>query len=147
MKTTVVLAIALITVMIIISSIYVTGKVNQSPQQNTIGTSAKSSANAGSKDSSSNGNIETDTSQSSRSTGDTRSEDSQPTGGVASNTTSPTTFNSQEGPKSAANDTETGPVPPPDGRIYVGGETPYAYIPTCSQKERPLPIVPLIPVD
>jgi hypothetical protein len=35
-------------------------------------------------------------------------------------------------------------VPPPDGRVYSGGEEPYAYIPTYSPKER-LPIVPLPP--
>jgi type II secretory pathway pseudopilin PulG len=32
---------------------------------------------------------------------------------------------------------------PPDGRIYYGGEEPYAYIPTYSPKQNRLPIVPL----
>ncbi len=147
MKITVVFAIALITVLVIVCSVYVTGKVSQSPKQNTPVTDTKSSANAGSTDSSSNRNIETDPSQSSRSTGDPPSEHCSPASGVASNTTSPSTSNNQEGPKSAENDPETGTMPPPDGKIFTGGEAPYAYIPTCSQKPRPLPIVPLTPVD
>jgi hypothetical protein len=147
MKITAVLAIALITVLIIVSSIYVTGKVSQSSQKSATGTDTKSSANAGSKDSSSNRNIETDPSQSSRPIGDMPAEHSPPINGAASNASSLNTVNNQEELKSAENDTETGTIPPPDGRIYTGGEAPYAYIPTCSQKERPLPIVPLTPVD
>jgi len=44
------------------------------------------------------------------------------------------------------NATTTGNTPS-DGRIYTGGEAPYAYIPTHSQKEPMLPIVPLTPID
>jgi hypothetical protein len=45
-----------------------------------------------------------------------------------------------EGPKM-----ETTPmkVLPPDGQVFLGGEEPYAYIPTYSPKVRNLPIVPL----
>jgi hypothetical protein len=141
MKLTAVFITVLITVLIIVSSIYVTGKVNLSSQQNTGDT--KSSANAGSKDSSSNGNIETSPRQSPRSTEDLPAEHSSPNSGVASNTT----FSSQDRLKSAENDTAAGTMSPPDGRIYTGGEAPYAYIPTCSHKPRPLPIMPLTPVD
>ena len=31
---------------------------------------------------------------------------------------------------------------PPDGRIYLGPEEPYAYIPTCTQKGTLIPIAP-----
>jgi hypothetical protein len=147
LKITVVLTTVLVTVLIIVSSIYVTGKVSQSCQQNTTRTSVKSSGNAYSKESSSNRNIETNPSQLSKSIGDMPAEPSPPIGGVASNSSSPSAINNQEGPKSAENDTAAGTMPPPDGRIYIGGEAPYAYIPTCSQKPRQLPIVPLTPVD
>ena len=36
-------------------------------------------------------------------------------------------------------------VPPPDGRVFTGGDAPYAYIPTSSLKEKRLPIIPLTP--
>ncbi len=39
------------------------------------------------------------------------------------------------------NATET--AAPPDGRIYTGGEAPYAYTPTVSQKQQLMPIVPI----
>lgn len=32
---------------------------------------------------------------------------------------------------------------PPDGRIYLGGEVPYAYTPTYSPKQKGLPTMPL----
>lgn len=34
-------------------------------------------------------------------------------------------------------------VPAPDGRIYLGGEEPFAYTPTYSPKTEKLPVVPL----
>ncbi len=36
---------------------------------------------------------------------------------------------------------------PPDGRVYLGGEAPYAYTPTYSPKQKGLPIMPLTPDD
>jgi hypothetical protein len=33
----------------------------------------------------------------------------------------------------------------PDGRVYVGGDTPFAYTPTCSPKDKGLAPTPLIP--
>ena len=147
MKIIAVFVIALIAVLVIVSLIYVPGRVSQSSQKNTTGTDTNSGANAGSKDSSSNRNVEPAPSQSSGSIGDMPAERSQSISGVASNTSSPSAISNQEGPKSAENDTAAGTISPPDGRIYTGGEAPYAYIPTCSQKPRPLPIVPLTPID
>jgi hypothetical protein len=147
MKVIAVLAIALIAVLIIVGSIHVTGKVSQLSQKSTTGTGTTSSADAGIRNCSSNRTIEPDHSESSGSIGDVPAEHSPSSNGAASNASSLSTLNDQGGLKSVDNDTETGAMPPPDGRIYTGGEAPYAYIPTCSQKERPLPIVPLTPVD
>jgi hypothetical protein len=36
---------------------------------------------------------------------------------------------------------------PPDGRIYLGGEPPFAYTPTYSPKQKGLPTIPLTPDD
>jgi hypothetical protein len=47
-------------------------------------------------------------------------------------------------PMVSGDETASANVPPPDGRVYSGGEEPYAYIPTYSRKER-LPIMPLPP--
>ena len=38
-------------------------------------------------------------------------------------------------------------VSPPDGRIYLGGEPPFAYCPTYSPKQKGLPTMPLTPDD
>ena len=54
------------------------------------------------------------------------------------------TPNNKTRPSASGNDAASANVPPPDGRVYSGGEEPYAYIPTYSPKER-LPIVPLPP--
>jgi hypothetical protein len=147
MKIIAVFVIALIAVLVIVSLMYVPWRVSQSSQRSTTGTDTNSGANVGSNESSSNGNIEPAPNQSSGSTGDMPAERSQSISGVAPNTTSPSANNTQEGLKSAESDTTAGTMSPPDGRIYTGGEAPYAYIPTCSQKPRPLPIVPLTPVD
>jgi hypothetical protein len=54
------------------------------------------------------------------------------------------TPNHQEVFNASGNHAESADMPPPDGRVYTGGEEPYAYIPTYSPKEK-LPIVPLPP--
>lgn len=147
MKIAIIVAIALVTVLIIASSIYVTGKASQPSQQSRTGTDTNAITNADSMDSSSNRNIETDPSLSSRSIGNTPTEHSSPVSGVSSNTSSPSAVGNQEGLKSVENDTAAGTTSPPDGRIFTDGEAPYAYIPTCSQKPGPMPIVPLTPGD
>lgn len=47
--------------------------------------------------------------------------------------------------QASGNDAASANIPPPDGRVYLGGEEPYAYIPTYSPKAERLPIVPLLP--
>jgi hypothetical protein len=45
--------------------------------------------------------------------------------------------------QASGNDATHVSVTPPDGRIYAGGEEPYAYLPTYSPKTERLPVVPL----
>ena len=37
------------------------------------------------------------------------------------------------------------PAPLPDGRIFMRGEPPYGYLPTCSPKDKDMPFVPVEP--
>jgi hypothetical protein len=37
------------------------------------------------------------------------------------------------------------PTPLPDGRIFIRGEPPYGYLPTCSPKDKDTPFVPVEP--
>ncbi|HUW48558.1 MAG TPA: hypothetical protein VMW36_07440, partial [Patescibacteria group bacterium] len=37
------------------------------------------------------------------------------------------------------------PAPLPDGRIFMRGEPPYGYLPTCGPKDRDMPFVPVEP--
>jgi hypothetical protein len=37
------------------------------------------------------------------------------------------------------------PTPLPDGRIFMRGEPPYGYLPTCSPKDKDMPFVPAEP--
>jgi hypothetical protein len=37
------------------------------------------------------------------------------------------------------------PAPLPDGRIFMRGEPPYGYLPTCSPKDRNMPFFPVEP--
>lgn len=37
------------------------------------------------------------------------------------------------------------PAPLPDGRIFTRGEPPYGYLPTCSPKNKDLPLIPIEP--
>ena len=37
------------------------------------------------------------------------------------------------------------PTPLPDGRIFLRGEPPYGYLPTCSPKDKDMPFVPVEP--
>jgi len=39
----------------------------------------------------------------------------------------------------------SGGITPPDGRIFLRGEEPYGYLPTCNPKEPRVPILPLDP--
>jgi hypothetical protein len=37
------------------------------------------------------------------------------------------------------------PMPLPDGRIFMRGEPPYGYLPTCGPKDKGMPFVPVEP--
>jgi hypothetical protein len=37
------------------------------------------------------------------------------------------------------------PAPLPDGRIFMRGEPPYGYLPTCGPKDKDMPFVPVEP--
>jgi FtsZ-interacting cell division protein ZipA len=142
MKIALIIATVLVVVLIIVSSLYSTGKLNSSSEKSVTATNKSSNTNATSKGSTSNNSVEPNPSQPSKSIGDKSARDLAPINGVpnASSSASP---NEQNNPKLVENMTATGNVPPPDGRVYTSGEGPYAYLPTCSQKKRPLPIVPL----
>ena len=51
----------------------------------------------------------------------------------------------QNTPNSSTNEPPSTSTTPPDGRVYTGGDAPYAYIPTYSQKGTRLPVFPLPP--
>ena len=147
MKTAVIIVTVLVVILIIVGSIYSTARVNLSSEKSATATNNNSNTNVASKGSAPNNRAEPNTSQPSESTGDKSVKDLAPANGALPNASSSGSLNDQNNPKSAETKTVTGNVTPPDGRIFTGGEEPYAYIPTCSQKARPLPIVPLGPED
>ena len=147
MKTAVIIATVLVVILIVVGSIYSMGKMNQSSEKSVTVTNSNSNTSGASNGFASNNRVEPNTSQSSESTGDKSVKDLAPTSGALPNGSSSDSPNDQNNPKSAETKTATGNVTTPDGRIYTGGEEPYAYIPTFSQKGRPLPIVPLGPID
>jgi predicted carbohydrate-binding protein with CBM5 and CBM33 domain len=147
MKIALIIAIVLVVVLIVVSSIYSTGKVNPSSEKSVTVTNNNSNTNVTSKGSASNNSVKPNSSQPSKSIGNKSAKDLAPINGVFTNASSSSSPNDQNNPKPAEKETATGNVVPPDGRIYTGGEGPYAYIPTCSQKGQPLPIAPLTPND
>lgn len=146
MRITLAFTIALIAVLVFGSSMYLIRQVGQASEKSMTSTVNNSNSNAGGGVSSSNQNIGTDSNQPSRSNGDKNTEDSAPIDGIFSNASSGTPSDKSNA-EPVENATATGNVVPPDGRIYTGGEGPYAYVPTYSRKGQPLPIAPLTPND
>lgn len=146
MKIALIFAIVLVVVLIVVSSTYSTGKVSPSSEKSVTVTN-DSNTNVTSNGNASNNSVEPNPSQPSKSIGDKSAKDVAPITGGLPNASSSGSPNDQNNPTPAGNKTATDNVIPPDGRIYTGGEEPYAYLPTYSQKTRPLPIVPLEPID
>jgi hypothetical protein len=147
MKIALITAIVLVVLLVAVSSIYSTGKLNPISENDVTVTNNNSNTNVTTSGSASNNAVEPNPSQASESTGEKSVKDLAPASGILPNASTSGSSNDQSNPKPAEDETATGNVTPPDGRIYTGGEEPYAYLPTCSQKAPPLPIIPLEPND
>lgn len=146
MKISLIIAILLVAILVAVGSIYSTAKLNPTSEKSETVTN-NSNTNVTSKGSESNNSVEANLTQPSGSIGDKSAEDLALTNGVLPNASSSAIPNGQNNSTSTENETATGNVTPPDGRIYTGGEEPYAYLPTYSHKGQPLPIAPLGPID
>ena len=144
MKTIMVLVSILALVLVLTSLTYLTTKTEQTPEGKSIDVS-------GQQNTAGNGNASPE-----REGEVTGSVEGQTAGGSAlgrnsKNTDDPVpnqgpveTPNDQNVTNASGNHAASENIPPPDGRVYPGGEEPYAYITTYSPKER-LPIAPLSP--
>jgi hypothetical protein len=144
MKILAVLVLTLVTVLLVASSTSLTAKIKQTSQEKPIEVSNQpkektviGNASPGKE------NAYTSSDGGQVVGGDLPEGNSKSTNEAVPNGVPLDTQNGQDTSQTLANETATTHVPPPDGRIYTGGEEPYAYIPTQSPKEIRLPIVPV----
>lgn len=144
MKTAAFLLLILVSVLLVGSLTWLTVKISRTSEEKPIETSNQPNTAANGNTSPSKNNAVTGSSegQSARENvpeGKSNSADEPVPNGAPVETP-----DNKTAPSVSGNEAAPANVPPPDGRVYSGGEEPYAYIPTYSPKER-LPIVPLPP--
>lgn len=143
MKILAVPVLMLVTVLLAASSTCLTAKVKQTYEEKPIETSSQPNETVNSKASPSKENADTNSSGVQRRDGNLPEGNSKSTNETVPNGVPVGTPNGQNTSQTSGNDPTSVNVLPPDGRVYPGGEEPYAYIPTYSPKENRLPIVPL----
>jgi hypothetical protein len=145
MKIVIVLTLALLSILLVASSTCLTRNIEPAPQENRITASNQPNTAKNGNASPTNNNVETKSSQPSGSARNGPARNSESTNEAVSNGFSAETPSDQNTLNAPENETASANVPPPDGRVYSGGEAPYAYVPTYSPKEKGLPIIPLTP--
>jgi hypothetical protein len=143
MKILAVLVLTLVTVLLFADSTCLTAKIKQTSEEKPTETSSQPNETARGNASSSKEDADTSSSRRQRAGGNLPEGNSKITNEAIPNSVPVGPPNGQKTFQNLANKTTTAQVPPPDGRIYPGGEEPYAYTPTYSPKKSKLPIVPL----
>jgi hypothetical protein len=144
MKIAVVLVLTFVSVLLIVGSTWWNVKISHTSEEKLIETSNQPNATANSNVSPAKNNAGTGSSEGQRASGNApegklrSADESVPNGAPVE------TPDDQTAPRVSGNEAASANVPLPDGRVYSGGEEPYAYIPTYSPKQR-LPIAPLPP--
>jgi len=143
MKILAVLLLTLVAVLLVASSTCLIAKVNQTFEEKPIEINNQPNEAASSNASPTENNAVTSSGVGQSVDGNLPEPNSKSTIETVPNDVPVETPNAQNTSQSTGNDPTSVNVPPPDGRVYYGGEEPYAYIPTYSPKQNRLPIVPL----
>jgi hypothetical protein len=143
LKIVAVLVFALITVLLATISTCLTVKNRQTSEEKPMEISNKPNDTANGDTSSAKNEPETGSIKAAESGGNPLEGNSKSTDQAVLNGTPVETPSEQSTSQASGNDTASVSAPPPDGRVYSGGEEPYAYIPTYSPKAERLPIIPL----
>jgi hypothetical protein len=133
----------LVTVLLVASSTCLTAKIKQTSEEKPIEASNQVNETVSCNASPSKENAGTSSSGGQRRGENLPEGTSKSTNEAVPKSVPVGTPNGQNTSQTSGNDPTSVNVFPPDGRVYSGGEEPYAYIPTYSPKENRLPIVPL----
>lgn len=133
----------LVTVLLVASSTCLTAKIKQTSEEKPIVASNQPNEIVSCNASPSRENADTSASGEQRESVNLPEGNSKCTNEAAASGVPVGTPNGQNTSPTSGDDPTSVNVLPPDGRVYSGGEEPYAYIPTYSPKEYRLPIVPL----
>lgn len=144
MRILAVFVVVLVPVLLVASSMCLTTKTSQNSAEKPKEASNQPSTTANGNASPAKNNAVTRSSKGQRASGNVSEEKPKSIDEPNPNGAPAETLKDKTTPSVSGNETASANVPPPDGRVFSGGEEPYAYLPTHSPKER-LPIVPLPP--